>query len=371
MSHNITTVDPGVVAVFAFDGEIEKVISPYGEGHINDTIAVVTRAEGDRLRRYIVQQINQNVFPKPKEVMENISRVTDHLRKKIVQAGGDTSRETLEVVPTHDGGLYFLDDKQNYWRAYVFVEDTITLQQVRTADDFYHSARAFGRFQQLLADYPADTLYETIENFHNTPVRFQTFQKAVREDVAGRVKEAKAEIDFLMERQNEYSILTDLEHAGKLPLRVTHNDTKLNNVLFDDVTNEGICVVDLDTVMPGLAAYDYGDSIRFGASTALEDEPNLDLVQLSLPLFEAYTKGYLEVAGAALTALEKETLIWGAKIITLEIGIRFLTDFLVGDTYFKTSRPRHNLDRARTQLKLAAEMEVHWDELKAIVAKYS
>lgn len=371
MASNVLEVNTALVSEFAFEGGVIEIISPYGEGHINDTIAVSTEDDSGRQRRYIIQQINQYVFPKPAEVMENIARVTEHLREQIILAGGDPARETLNVIPTKDGKLYYLDADGNYWRAYDFIEDTVTLQQARTPHDFYNSARAFGRFQQLLANYPADTLHETIENFHHTPSRYKNFLRAVEADVAGRVAGSEAEIEFLKAREADCHILVDLEASGDLPLRVTHNDTKLNNVLMDQETGEGICVVDLDTVMPGLAAYDYGDSIRFGASTALEDEPDLDKVHLSQELFEAYTKGYLEVAGSALTAKEKETLIWGAKIITMEIGMRFLTDHLEGDIYFKTARENHNLDRARTQFKLVQEMEEQWDELVAIVERYS
>lgn len=371
MASSQVDVNETLISNFDFIGEIIEVISPYGEGHINDTIAVRTQDETGQVRRYIIQQINQNVFPRPDQVMENIAGVTAHLRKKIVAAGGDPARESLNVVPTKDGQLFYLDADNCYWRAYDFIEDTVTLQQARNPHDFYNSARAFGRFQLLLADYPADTLHETIEHFHDTPHRFETFKRVLAADPKGRRESAQAEIDFLLAREADYHILVDLLEKGDLPLRVTHNDTKLNNVLLDEESGEGICVVDLDTVMPGLAAYDFGDSIRFGASTALEDETDLAKVQFSLELFEAYTKGYLEVAGDALTDIEKESLVWGSKIITIEIGMRFLTDYLEGDVYFKTAREAHNLDRARTQLKLAAEMEEKWEEMKAIVAKYS
>ncbi len=371
MASSQIDINTDLIKRFAFEGEVTEIISPYGEGHINDTIAVRTVGNDGKKHRYIIQQINQNVFPRPDQVMENIAGVTEHLRKKIVEAGGDPARETLKVIPTGDGKLFYLDADNRYWRAYDFIEDTVTLQQARSPEDFYNSARAFGRFQQLLADYPADTLHETIANFHNTPVRFANFMRAVEADSVGRVALAGPEIDFIQAREADCHILVDLAEKGELPLRVTHNDTKLNNVLMDAESGEGICVVDLDTVMPGLTSYDYGDSIRFGASTALEDETDLDKVQLSLELFEAYTKGFLEVAGSELTKKEKETLAWGAKIITMEIGMRFLTDYLEGDTYFKTAREHHNLDRARTQLKLVAEMEAKWDLMQEIVAKYS
>ena len=371
MASSQVGVNQTLISNFDFIGEVIEVISPYGEGHINDTVAVRTKDEAGRIRRYIIQQINMNVFPRPDQVMENIAGVTAHLRLKIIAAGGDPNRESLNVIPTKSGELYYLDADGNYWRAYDFIEDTVTLQQARDPQDFYNSARAFGRFQLLLADYPADTLYETIEHFHDTPVRFATFKRVLEADPKGRRALAQAEVDFLLAHEADYNILVDLLEKGELPLRVTHNDTKLNNVLLDEASGEGICVVDLDTVMPGLAAYDFGDSIRFGASTALEDETDLSKVNFSLELFEAYTKGYLEVAGDALTQNEKNTLVWGAKIITMEIGMRFLTDYIEGDVYFKTAREHHNLDRARTQLKLTADMEANWEEMKAIVAKYS
>lgn len=371
MASSQVSLNEALISQFDFTGVISKIQAPYGEGHINTTIAVHTTDDQGKQRRYIIQQINQHVFPRPDQVMENISSVTAHLRRKIEAAGGDASRETLTVVPTKSGLSYYLDADGYYWRAYDFIEDTVTLQQARSPHDFYNSARAFGRFQQLLADYPADSLHDTIANFHNTPVRLDTFKRVVAADSEGRVALAKAEIDFILAREADCHVLVDLLDQGKLPLRVTHNDTKLNNVLFDEESGEGICVVDLDTVMPGLTAYDFGDAIRFGASTALEDEIDLDKVHMSAELFEAFTKGYLEVAGDALTDLEKSTLTWGAKIITMEIGMRFLTDYLEGDIYFKTAREHHNLDRARTQLKLVAEMEEQWDALQAIVEAHS
>ncbi len=371
MAMSQVEVSPELIACFDFVGEVYEIIAPYGEGHINDTIAVRTKDDEGVVRRYIIQHVNKNVFPRPDQVMENIAGVTSHLRKKIIANGGDPKRETLNVIPTKDGKHFYLDDEGKHWRAYDFIEDTVTLQQARNADDFYNAARAFGRFQLLLSDYPAETLFETIANFHHTPTRYQTFLKAVERDDVGRVASAQTEIDFLIKREGDMSILVDLLDGGKLPLRVTHNDTKLNNILMDKDSGEGICVVDLDTVMPGLAAYDFGDAIRFGASTALEDEQDLSKVEMSLELFEAYTKGYLEVAGESLTEKEKETLTWGSKIITMEIGMRFLTDYLEGDTYFKIQRPEHNLDRARTQFKLVAQMEEKWEQMEEIVNRYS
>ena len=241
---------------------------------------------------------------------------------------------------------------------------------VESAKDFYDSGVAFGNFQKMLADYPAKTLHETIPNFHNTPSRFRDFQKAVQEDKMGRAASAQEEIAFALARENDTKVLTDLLKAGELPLRVTHNDTKLNNILFDENTKKAICIIDLDTVMPGLSHYDFGDSIRFGASTGAEDEKDLSKIEMDLALFEAFTKGYLEGCGGSLTEKEIEMLPMGAKLMTYECGIRFLADYLEGDVYFKIHREGHNLDRARTQFKLVKDMEDKWTEMAAIVEKY-
>lgn len=302
--------------------------------------------------------------------MENVVKVTEYLRKVIVSQGGDPERETLNVVKTINGSSYFVDKKGDYWRMFLFVEGTVCLEMVESKKDFYDSGVAFGNFQKMLADYPAETLHETILNFHNTPSRFQDFQRAVREDKMGRAVLAKEEISFALERESDTRVLTDLLHAGELPLRVTHNDTKLNNILFDADTKKAICIIDLDTVMPGLSHYDFGDSIRFGASTGAEDEKDLSKVELDLTLFEAFTKGYLEGCGGSLTEKEIEMLPMGAKLMTYECGIRFLADFLEGDVYFKIHRDGHNLDRARTQFKLVKDMEDKWADMAAIVEKY-
>ena len=354
---------------FLFPGEIKE-IARYGNGHINDTFAVILTLPTGASQRFILQRINQNVFKQPKEVMENIIGVTSFLKKQIEKNNGDVMRETLNLLATKDGEFYYLDDEKEYWRVYYFVENTITYELVKDAEDFYQSARSFGNFQKLLADYPADTLHETIVNFHNTVWRMEQFKEAVAADKCGRAKDVAKEIEFVLARAKEASYLLDFAKEGKLPLRVTHNDTKLNNILIDAVSGDGICVIDLDTVMPGLSAYDFGDSIRFGASSATEDEMDLTKVFFVPSLFEAYTKGYLEVAGNALTECEIDSLPMGSKLMTLECGSRFLADHLNGDTYFKVHREGHNLDRARTQFKLVASMEEQWDEMTAIVNKY-
>ncbi|BFJ84079.1 aminoglycoside phosphotransferase family protein [Ruthenibacterium sp. CLA-JM-H11] len=343
----------------------------YGAGHINDTFCVYTQTDNGDCVRYILQRINTNTFRDPDALMENISGVTGYLRKIIEKNGGDPMRETMNVIPTREGKSYYADSDGGAWRVYTFVEDTVCLQKVETPEQFYESAYAFGNFQRLLADYPADTLHETIANFHNTVWRYENFEKALAADACGRAKEVQAEIDFVKAHKDDCAVMVNLLKEGRLPLRVTHNDTKLNNILMDKASGKGICVIDLDTVMPGLAANDYGDSIRFGANDCAEDERDLTKVNFSLPLFETYTEGFLAAAGDALTDLEKDTLVWGAKLMTLECGIRFLTDYLEGDHYFKVHREGHNLDRCRTQFKLVSDMESHWDEMKAIVKKHS
>lgn len=344
---------------------------PFGKGHINDTFAVYYQMEDGSSKRFIIQRINTSVFQDSEGLMQNIVGVTSFLKQAIIKNGGDPLRETLNVIQTKDGKTYVTDHEKKCWRVYLFIENATTFQQVKDAQDFYNSAVALGKFQQLLADYPAGTLNETIPDFHHTPLRYYAFEQAVKQDRFGLAKEVSTEIEFIKNRKSETNILVDLLAGGELPLRVTHNDTKLNNIMIDNSTGKGICIIDLDTVMPGLSLYDFGDSIRFGASTAQEDEPDLDKVQMDLNLFEAFTKGYLEAAGSILTPKEKEMLPMGAKMMTLECGMRFLTDYLSGDTYFKISRKGQNLDRARTQLKLVQDMENKWEQMKAIVLKYS
>ena len=309
-------------------------------------------------------------FKHPDQLMANIVGVTDFLRAEIENAGGDASRETMTVKRTKEGKTWFTDSENGAWRVYPFIEGTICLQSAETPALFAASAKAFGRFQHMLKDYPADTLYETIEKFHDTENRFANLMKAIEADPCGRVKDVQPEISFAMARKEDCSVCLAALREGKLPLRVTHNDTKLNNVLIDKATGEGICVIDLDTVMPGLACNDFGDSIRFGANHCAEDERDLSKVNFDLPLFEVYTKGFLEGAAGTLTETEKAYLPWGAKLMTLECGMRFLTDYLEGDHYFAVHRDGQNLDRCRTQFKLVSDMEARWDEMEAIVKKY-
>ncbi|WP_312642302.1 aminoglycoside phosphotransferase family protein [Hydrogenoanaerobacterium sp.] len=359
-----------VVDCFEYEGEFAGAL-PYGSGHINDTFAAYFQLEDGTSRRYILQRVNSHVFKDPKAVMENVAGVTHYLSKAIAKAGGDPMRETLNLIATKGGEFYHVDEDGGFWRMYVFIEDTTTFQMVQNADDFYNSARAFGKFQLLLAEYPAATLHETIPLFHNTVDRIRQFKEALAANTTGRADDVREEIEFVLSREADTHALLDQLAEGKLPLRVTHNDTKLNNVLIDNATGKGICIIDLDTVMPGLSLYDFGDSIRFGATTAAEDERDLSKVNFDISLFEVYTKGYLEVAGSVLTPNEIANLPMGAKLMTLECGMRFLADHIAGDTYFKIHREGHNLDRARTQFKLVADMEQQWEAMHAVVKKYT
>ena len=355
---------------FRLNGMVMSAIR-YGSGHINDTFLMTLREEDGSEGRVILQRMNKSIFTKPVELMENIMNVTSFLRERIIENGGDPERETLNVIPTKDGKPYFIDSEGEYWRCYKFIEDATSYDQVENPEDFYESAVAFGNFQRLLADYPAETLHETIPGFHDTKARFEVFKKAVADDVCGRAASVEKEIAFYLAREDVACVFGDILAKGEVPLRVTHNDTKLNNIMIDNETHKGICVIDLDTVMPGLAMNDFGDSIRFGASTAAEDEKDLDKVWCDMNLFDLYVKGFIEGCGGRLTKKEIEMLPMGAKVMTFECGMRFLTDYLQGDTYFKIHRENHNLDRARTQMKLVEDMEAKWETMNAIIKKYN
>ena len=328
----------------------------FGSGHINGTQLVVC----DSGRRYVLQHINTNVFREPEKLMRNIELVTAHLRKKV----GDP-RGVLRLVSAFDGRSFAVESGE-YWRVYELVEGSVCYQSA-DAELFRESAVAFGRFQNQLSDFPAEELVETIPHFHDTPARYLAFHDAVAKNAASRSSTVLREIDFVLAREDFSHTLMDLLSAGELPLRVTHNDTKINNVLFDEQTNKALCVIDLDTVMPGLSVNDFGDAIRFGASTAAEDEPDLSKVHFDLSLYETYVKGYLSTCGGSLTKTERAMLPTGAKMMTLECGLRFLADHLNGDVYFHVSRPDQNLDRARTQFRLVEEMEKSWDKMHIIV----
>ncbi|HPE96194.1 MAG TPA: aminoglycoside phosphotransferase family protein, partial [Bacillota bacterium] len=313
--------------------------------------------------RYILQRVNTRIFKRPEELMENISAVTGYLAPRCAE------NECLHLVPTTDGACFFCDDT-GFYRMYDFVEASVTYQKVENDYQFFLCGKAFGAFQKQLADFDASVLHEVIPDFHNTAKRLRNFKKALSDDRSGRAKNAVSETEFILGREKDCGVLTDMLASGKLKTRVTHNDTKLNNILFSASTGDPMCVIDLDTVMPGLSLYDFGDSIRFGASTAAEDEKDLTKVHFSLDLFETYAKGYLESCNDVLCEEEKLLMPFGAKIMTLECGMRFLADYFDGDVYFKTAYPEHNLVRCRTQLRLVAEMEEQQDAMIAVIKKY-
>lgn len=345
---------------------IGKIISfePYGNGHINSTYKVCTEN-----KNYVLQRINTYVFKDPAGVMQNIKGVTDHIREKNARIGGDLERCTLTVIDTDDGKLFYEDADGNVWRMYLFVEDTLALEAARDLNDFKSSAEAFGRFQRLLADYPAHTLCEPIKDFHNTPVRYQNFVKALEANKSGRADSALPEIEFVKAREEFTHVLENAHRDGLLPLRVTHNDTKLNNILFDAASGEAMCIIDLDTVSPGYSVTDFGDSIRFGANTAAEDEKDVSKVSLDLDLFRAYAEGFVRGCDGKLLPEEIKLLPEGAMMMTLECGMRFLTDYIDGDVYFHTKYAEHNLVRCRTQLALVADMERKKEQMDAIIAE--
>lgn len=342
----------------------------YGFGHINDTFCVHTQPPDFPCRPFILQRMSAAAFKHPDELMRNIIGITDYLGEKVKEAGGDRAREAMEVVRPKNGEDYYTDSKGGAWRVYPFVEGIYCYQTAETPELFAAAGRAFGRFQNMLRDYPADTLFETIPHFHDTEDRLAKLKAAIEADPLGRVKDCGPEIAFVMDREGDCSVALQAMREGKLPQRVTHNDTKLNNVLIDLQTGKGICIIDLDTVMAGLTINDFGDAIRYGANHSAEDERDLSKVNLDLDLYDVYTQAFLEGTQGALTDTEIEYLPWGAKLMTLENGIRFLTDHIVGDEYFHISREGQNLDRARTQFKLVDDMEKNWDEMNEIVRKY-
>ena len=346
---------------FQLDGET-ILCRPFGKGHINETYLIVD----DTARSYILQKINKNVFRDPLTVMKNIVAIIGHFTKQFMNAEG-TPRGLLELVPSRGGELWHVDESGDFWRVYTFIADTVCYQWTDSSELFKESGAAFGAFQRSLADFPAGSLGVTIPDFHNTPKRYEAYHAAVHADIFGRLKDARREADFVLSREPRAGVLMDRHAEGALPLRVTHNDTKLNNVLFDRRNKKSICVIDLDTVMPGFSVTDFGDAIRFGASTADEDEKDLSKVSFSLRMFEAFAEGYISACGDNITGDEIESLCDGAYVITLECGMRFLTDYLSGDTYYRTAYPGHNLDRCRTQFKLVADMEAAWDNMQSVI----
>lgn len=358
-----------ILAAYALPGTVADV-ARHGKGHINDTFCVVCRMPEGGTARFILQRLSQAAFPHPEEVMENFVGITSYLRREILAEGGDPLRETLSLVKTGDGADFVTDAEGRAWRLMPFIENAECYQSA-TPELFAASGRAFGRFQYMLRDYPARTLHETIPHFHDTESRFEQFLAALEADKLNRAEGVSPEIQFILRRKADCGVALRALREGKLPLRVTHNDTKLNNILIDRDTHEGICIIDLDTTMPGLAINDFGDSIRFGANHCMEDEQDLTKVNFDISLYEVFTRGFLEGARGSLTSAELEYLPWGARLMTLECGIRFLTDYLDGDHYFHVSHPRQNLDRARTQLKLVKDMEEQFDAMGAVVAKYA
>lgn len=355
-------VTPEILEAFGLSPRNEAV--RLNGGHINDTFLVEDGGQ------FVLQRINHYVFPSPRDIMENIAGVTAFLREKIRDRGGDPDRETLSLRSTQAGEPLFVDRDGNFWRCMAYVAGAQSFESAESAAMLREAGRAFGEFQSLLSGYPAQTLHETIADFHNTPVRCQQLWQAAQEDRAGRLSQVEAELAFAKAREGGASLLMDLLGQGRLPLRVTHNDTKISNVLFDRETGRALCVIDLDTVMPGLCAFDFGDSIRAGATTAAEDEADLSKVHFDLERFAAYTEGFLSAAGKALTPTELATLPDGALLMTFEVGIRFLADYLNGDVYFRTAYPEHNLVRARNQFKLVEEMEQKRPGMDALIQKY-
>jgi hypothetical protein len=359
-----------IIKQFDFTGRYIS-LTPYGNGHINDTYALTFENASHKKHRYILQRINHNVFRNPEQLMQNVEKVTSFLREKIIAVGGNPERETLTLIRTTADHTYFKSPADNYWRAYHFIEGARTYEVVEKPAHIYNAAWAFGRFQNLLSDFPVTDLFETIPDFHHTPKRFRRLLESIDSDVMNRATDVKKEIEFALARGVETSLLVDMLDAGTLPLRVTHNDTKFNNVLIDDETDKGICVLDLDTVMPGLSHYDFGEIVRSGANPAEEDERDLSKVCLDMHIYDTLTRGFMDACRDILTTAETDYLPYGPKMMAYENGIRFLTDHLQGDVYFKIHRENHNLDRCRTQFRLVENIETEFDEMLRIVQKYN
>ncbi len=351
-----------ICAKFGIKAE-EKDVQPYGSGHINTTY-LVSRGEG-----YILQKINVKVFREVDKVMENIANLTDYMREQITDAGGNPDRETLTLIRTVDGDICYKVDDETYYRMYKFITDSLSYDFVENPKQLYYTGKAFGKFQQNLNGFSIDSFHETIKDFHNTPVRYKQLEEAIKNNASGRKDSVQEEIDFAAKYKKYTAVITDAIKAGEIPLRVTHNDTKLNNVLFDKDSGEGVCVIDLDTIMPGSMLYDFGDSLRFGASSGTEDEKDLSKIWFDLEKFEYYAKGFLEEVKDIITEKEKELLPLSALLMTYECGIRFLADYINGDTYFRTHYPEHNLDRAHTQLKLVYDIETKLPKMSEIIDK--
>lgn len=358
-----------IISKFDISGQFVS-CEPYGNGHINDTYLAVMDNKNVKTN-YILQRLNRNVFPRTKELMDNVQKVTTFLRERIRQDGGNPDREALTLIPLKDGKSYYIDNDGNYFRMYIFIEKAVGLQLVEDPKIFEGAGRAFGAFINKLNDFPAEQLDEVIFNFHNTAARLDNFMTCLGKDFEKRSLTCKSEIDFVLSRKDYCSRVVDLLKSGGLPLRVTHNDTKLNNVLLDEKTGAPICVIDLDTIMPGSLLYDFGDAIRSGCNTGLEDEKDLSKVNFDIKLFEAFCKGFMSGIGNCITTSERDLLAFGAILMTFECGIRFLSDYLDGDNYFKTHYDDHNLVRCRTQFKLVSDMEKVLDKMNKIVKENS
>lgn len=358
-----------IISKFKIEGKLVS-CERYGEGHINETYLAVIENAGVETN-YILQKINNKIFKNVDGLMENIRAVTEFNRAKIIEKGGNPDRESLSLVYAKDGNSYYYDQaSEGYFRVYIFITDAIAYQVIEKPEHFYQSAVAFGNFANLLAEFKADALFESIPNFHNTVKRFGDFETALKADKLGRAAGVKKEIDFVLERKDYCGRIVNLLKSGKMPTKVTHNDTKLNNVMLDAKTGEPVAVIDLDTIMPGSICYDFGDSIRFGCNPAAEDEKDLSKVNFDLNLFETFAKGYLSALGESATKIERDNLAFGAILMTYECGMRFLADYLEGDVYFRTHREGHNLDRARTQFKLIEDMEKLLPQMEEIIKKY-
>lgn len=358
-----------IIKNFKIDGTLVS-CERYGEGHINETYLAVMEKGGVKTD-YILQKINNKIFKNVEGLMNNIKSVTEFSRSKIIERGGNPDRESLSLIYTVEDKSYYFDNaSEGYFRVYKFITDAVAYQVVEKPEHFYQSAVAFGNFANLLSEFDASGLFEVIPNFHNTKKRFENFTTSLSTDKLNRAKDIKDEIKFVLDRENYCGKIVDLLESGKMPTKVTHNDTKLNNVMLDNATGKPVAVIDLDTIMPGSICYDFGDSIRFGCNPAPEDEKDLSKVNFDVNLFEQYVKGYLYALGDSITDIEKQNLVMGSILMTYECGMRFLADYLDGDIYFHTKRDGQNLDRARTQFKLVSDMEKLYDKMQDIVNKY-
>ena len=368
MASNLYNSIKNILPKFAFEGKYKEV-HEQTSGNINNTYRLTYEQDG-QMYHYILQHINNYVFKDPKAVMENIERVTSFLHDALVSNGVDPNRRVLELVPTKAGGSLYIDPKGGFWRAYIFITNASAYDAPQKPIHVFETGRAFGEFQKLLSDFPAAELHETIPNFHNTTRRFYTFVAAVAEDKAGRVKQVEDEIEFMFEHRKLMNGIVSRLESGELPTRVTHNDTKINNVMIDNDTDKAICVIDLDTVMPGSALYDYGDAIRFCANTAAEDEPDISKISLDMDKFRQFTEGFLSEVKGFLPDEEIRLLPMGALVMTGELAMRFLTDYIDGDLYFKVNSPDHNLVRTRAQMALLRDMEAKYDEMCRVVESF-